>query len=150
MSIDNFKQYFNKLRAEGVDIKKLLEKTIYNENPFYRYIGFKILEFHEGSFKATFPYKKELCRIGGGIHGGVIMTVIDHVAGMAALSINEGSDQVTVELKVNFIKPLVKEPFIAEGRVIRGGKRIIIAEGRIYDGDNDLCALGIGTWYIIK
>jgi acyl-CoA thioesterase len=142
-------KYLRELRERGEDIISYLEQMVYKGNPLYEYIEFKILEFGDGIFKVSFPYKKELCRIGGSIHGGIIMTAIDHACGMAVLSVNEGRDQVTVELKVNFIKPLLKGPFTAIGKVVKKGRRIVIAEGEIYDANKELCALGMGTWYLI-
>jgi uncharacterized protein (TIGR00369 family) len=149
MGIRNLKEYFDSLRSEGVDVAKALEEYVYSNNPFYRYIGFKIDEFRDGYFSGSFPYKKEICRVGGSIHGGVVMTAIDHAGGMAALSVNEGINQVTVELKVNFLRPLIKGPFKMVGEVIKKGRKVVVAEGKIYDADGNLCAIGIGTWYII-
>lgn len=132
----------------GEDVIALLNEFM-SRSPLYRFIGLKILELKEGYVKASFPYKEELCRIGGLIHGGIIMTVIDYVAGLAVMTVNKGVNQATLELKVNFLKPLVKGPFIAIGQVIKVGKRTIVAEGKIYDGDNELGAVGLGTWYIV-
>lgn len=144
------KNILSKISINDKDVKTYIEEWIYKNNPLYKYIGLKVVDVKKGYFKAMFPYKKELCRIGGAIHGGIIMTVIDHAASMAALTVNDGKDQATIELKVNFLRPLIKGPFIIEGNVTKKGKQLIIAEGRVYDGNNELCAIGLGTWYIMK
>jgi hypothetical protein len=56
-------------------------------------------------------------RVGGVLHGGVIMAVLDETMGFAALTLNDGVGQVTVELKVNFLESGV------EGALRSGGDR---------------------------
>ena len=74
---------------------------------------------------------------------------LDTVGGLACMYNNPGVDQVTIALTVNFLKPLKKEPFRAIGRELRSGKTTAVAEGEMRDGDNELCAVALGTWYKI-
>lgn len=145
---EGFKKLFKKLREEGVNVESYLQEFLSKESGLYDFIGLKILELGEGYAKTTFPYKRELLRFGGMVHGGVVMTVIDNVAGLAIMTVNEKSNQVTVELKVNFLEPLIEGPFTCVGRVVRVGKRVAVAEGEVYDSKGKLCAKGIGTWYL--
>jgi uncharacterized protein (TIGR00369 family) len=56
---------------------------------------------------------------------------------------------LTIELTVNFLKPLKKEPFRAIGRELRSGRTTAVAEAEMRDGENELCAIALGTWYKI-
>jgi len=78
------------------------------------------------------------------------MFALDSVGGLAIMPNNSGTDQVTLELKVNFLKPLKKGPFRAIGREIRSGRTTSVAQAEMRDGDEDLCAVGLGTWYKIR
>lgn len=84
------------------------------------------------------------------IHGDVIMTAIDITGGIATFSVNDGIDQVTQELKVNFLEPMYKGPFTVEGKVIRKGKTSVVVEITFKDVEGKIGAIGLGTWYIIK
>jgi acyl-CoA thioesterase len=127
-----------------------LHKAFYEISPAYRLMKLRLTHISEGYAKAEFPYIEELSRVGGMLHGGAIVMAIDQIAGTAALTVNKGVNQVTIELKINFLKPLTRgdEPFTVEGKVIRAGKTTIVCEGKIYNSKGDICAIGIGTWYV--
>lgn len=116
----------------------------------FRYIGAKIILLERGRAVVEIPYKPELTRRGGVLHGGIIMTAIDFTGGLAALTVNDGIDQVTQELKVNFLEPMYKGPFKVEGKVIRKGRSIIVAEVEFRDAEGVLGAKGLGSWYILR
>ena len=145
-----FKGLFNELRGKGVNVERYIQDFLSRESPLYHYIGLEILEIREGYAKTRLPYKREILRFGGMVHGGIVMTVIDNVAGLAVMTVNEGTNQFTVELKINFLEPLVKGPFTCIGRVLRAGRRIAVAEGEVLDVEGRLCAKGVGTWYMVR
>ena len=132
------------------DAEDILHEAFRQRSPVYRLFDMRLIEVAEGKAKIEFPYKEELSRIGGMLHGGAIMTVIDQVCGLAAMTVNKGVNQVTMELKINFLKPLTKEtePYVAVGEVIRAGRTTIVCQGKIFNSKGDICAVGIGTWYV--
>ncbi len=133
-----------------IDAKDILHEAFREKSPVYRLFNMRLLMIREGYAEIEFPYKEELSRIGGMLHGGAIMTVIDQVCGLAAMTVNKGVNQVTMELKINFLKPLTKEtqPYTAVGEVIRAGRTTIVCEGKVFNAKGDVCAVGIGTWYV--
>ncbi|EZQ01694.1 esterase [Candidatus Acidianus copahuensis] len=132
------------------DLARFVESLLKQEESIIKYLDFKVLEVNKGFARIEIPYKKELCRRGGVIHGGVIMTAMDITGGIATFSVNDGIDQVTQELKVNFLEPMYKGPFTVEGKVIRKGKTTVIVEITFKDVEGKIGAIGLGTWYIIK
>jgi len=147
----NLRELFKTVLREK-DGLKVLNEYMKKESPVQRLLEIEFVDVRPGYVKATFPFIEKFSRIGGMLHGGAIMTVIDHIAGMAALTVNEGINQVTIELKINFLKPLKPEnqPFVVEGIVVKPGKNTIVSEGRVWDKNGELCAVGIGTWFVIK
>jgi acyl-CoA thioesterase len=131
---------------------EIIQKAIWERSPIYRLLEMKIVSIREKYAEIIFPYKEMFSRIGGILHGGIIMTVLDQVGGLAALTVNDGTNQVTMELKVNFMKPLSidNQPYRAIGEVIRSGRTTIVCISKIYDVKHDVCAVGLGTWYIIR
>jgi len=129
-----------------MDIQRLLE----DNDKVYKYIGIKLLEQKEGYVKLQIPYKDELCRRGGVLNGGIIMTAMDFAGGLATLTVNDGIDQVTQELKTNFLEPMYKGPFTVEANIIRKGRTAVVVEIKFKDSEGKIGAIGLGTWYIIR
>ncbi|MGC8974219.1 MAG: PaaI family thioesterase, partial [Thermoproteus sp.] len=78
--------------------------VIWETEPIMAFIGYRVVEISHGRACAEFGHGKNVQRIGGVLHGGVIAAVLDETLGMAVLTVNDGADQVTVELKVNFLE----------------------------------------------
>ncbi len=69
----------------------------------------------------------------GFLHGGVIATVADTVAGFAAFSlVKEDQHVVTAELKISYFHPGVGEQLRAVGTVIKQGKKMNFCEAEVY------------------
>jgi uncharacterized domain 1 len=148
--ITSIRDLFLKARAANLNVVEIMNDYLRSE-PLLNFIGLEFVELGDGFVKARFPYKREILRRGGMVHGGVIMTVIDTVLGTAVMTVNDGIDQYTAELKVHFLEPLINGPFTVEGRVIRAGRHLAVAEAHVYDVNNrgssrvDLQACKLGT-----
>jgi uncharacterized protein (TIGR00369 family) len=55
----------------------------------------------------------------------------------------------TLELKVSFLAPARPGRFVAEGQVLRKGKNVAFAEGRLFDGADELVATASATMRIV-
>ena len=119
-------------------------------DPLFKLLEPKIVLVEPGRAVIEIPYKQELTRVGGVIHGGIIMTAIDITGGLAVLTVNDGTDQVTQELKINFLEPMYKGPFRVEGRVVRKGGTIVVVQIEFRDADGKLGAIALGSWVILK
>ncbi|KUO93584.1 MAG: thioesterase, partial [Vulcanisaeta sp. CIS_19] len=133
--ITSIRDLFLKARAANLNVVEIMNDYLRSE-PLLNFIGLEFVELGDGFVKARFPYKREILRRGGMVHGGVIMTVIDTVLGTAVMTVNDGIDQYTAELKVHFLEPLINGPFTVEGRVIRAGRHLAVAEAHVYDVNN--------------
>jgi uncharacterized protein (TIGR00369 family) len=127
---------------------KALNELLAND-PIANHLGLKVLELSEGKVVTEFPYRESLTRPGGSIHGGMICAAIDFTGGLAVLTVNDKDDQVTAELKVNFLEPLREGPFRVVATVIRKGRTLVVVEARVYDSRNRLGAIALGTWFLI-
>jgi uncharacterized protein (TIGR00369 family) len=141
----SFKALFDRLKATGVDVERQVQQAFENDRIF-RYVGFKIEKIDKGEVQMSFPFSENITRWGGMVHGGAVMIALDNACGLAVMTVNPSKNQVTMELKVNFLERLTDGPFRVLGRVIRSGKTAVVAEGEIRDSKDRLCAKGIGTW----
>jgi len=144
MEVTSLKGFFMKNTLEEVN------QQLKNLNYLISLIGVEVKEIKEGKVIIEFPYKEELTRRGGILHGGIIMTSMDLAGGLAVGSMNEGNEQFTQELKVNFLEPMQKGPFKVEAKVVRKGRNSVVVLIEFKDAEERIGAIGIGTWYIFK
>jgi len=144
-----FKGLFAKIRSQGLSVEDELQGFLKNESGFFSIAKFSVKKIGDGYAEISFPFSKEVARHGGIVHGGVTSFALDNVGGIAVMTNNTGIDQVTLELKINFLEPLKVEPFTATGTVLRHGRVTSVAEAELRDGDGKLCAKALGTWYTI-
>lgn len=108
------------------------------ERGFIKYCGFKALEVSWGKFRSKVEIRPHHRQQDGFIHAGVMAAMADHTAGYASFTIVPQNMQIlTVEFKINFLKPAFGETLICRSEVIRGGRRIIVAESEVLDVRGD-------------
>lgn len=145
-----YKNLFKAARERGVSVEEQIEAAMSSDNGLFRTVGYRVVKMEEGRAELSFPFSDAITRRGGMIHGGIVMYTLDNVCGMAVMTVNSGIDQVTLELKVNFLEPLREGPFTATGKIVRVGDTTAVAEGEIKDAEGRMCAKSLGTWYMIK
>jgi uncharacterized protein (TIGR00369 family) len=78
------------------------------------------------------------------VHGGVVAMVLDSACGYAALTTMPAQvEVVSVEFKINFLRPALGERLIARGRVLRTGRALTVCQGEVYalrEGREDMVA----------
>ena len=80
-------------------------------------------------------------------HGGVLSTILDETMGWTTIHFLK-KFALTHAMTVTFHKPVyIGEEIRVEGRVVEvRGEREASAEGRLYKGENTLCAKSTGTF----
>lgn len=127
-----------------------MQRAMSADSELFKRVGCTVEKVADGEAVLSFPYGPAVTRRGGMVHGGMIMYTLDNVCGIAVMTVNPGVDQLTMELKVNFLEPLEKGPFRATGKVVRAGRTVAAAEGEVRDSDGKLCAKSLGTWYMMR
>ncbi len=147
-----FRQLFERWRSEGKNVAEEVNRYFSEETGIYGALGFKVIEVGDGRAELEFPFSHMASGRRGRphVHGGVIMTALDTTCGLAVMSVNTSSDQSTLELKVNFIRPLLKSPFRVIGRVVHLGAHTAVVEGEVLDSEGNVCARALGTWFIFR
>ncbi len=82
----------------------------------------------------------------GIVHGGGIATMIDTATFWAAsLRLPEDTGLVNVDLKLNYLAPVVDGRLLARGRCLRPGRSISYSEAKVYDDNDTLITHGTST-----
>ena len=131
------------------DLETLNKMFEQNENLF-AYLGIKITKISKGYCELSLPYSEKITRAGNVLHGGIMMTAVDYAGGITTMTVNDGMDQVTQEVKVNFLAPMSAGPFRIEGKAIKAGRTAVIVEIKLFDSEGKLGIVALGTWYVIR
>jgi uncharacterized protein (TIGR00369 family) len=120
------------------------------EPPIAKLVGFHLTEYEKGRAVFAFEAGPQHANPMGTLHGGILCDVADAAMGTAvATTLNEGESFTTLELKINFLKPIWNAKLTAEGKVIRRGKVICLTECDVTDEKGSLVARASGTCMIL-
>ena len=101
---------------------------------FIKYCRFEADGVRRGCFQSSVKIEDQHRQQDGFVHAGVIGTMADHTAGYAAFTtVAEEFQILTIEFKVNFLKPAHGEALVCRSKVIRGGNTIIVSESEVFD-----------------
>ena len=99
-----------------------------------RLLHASIESIEPGGVTITCPFNPELTQQHGVWHGGVIASLVDVACGYAALSsMPEDREVLTVEFKIQFLKPAQTDRIVAIGKVIQAGKTLTVCQGSVFD-----------------
>ena len=134
---------------------ELARKIIAGEHPappIGQTLGFRIVEI--GPDEALFEMEAATARHAnpmGTLHGGVLCDLADGAMGMAwASELQEGESFTTLELKINFFKPVWNGLLHARAQVMKRGKTVGLAECRVNDEKGDLIAFATSTLMTLR
>lgn len=108
-------------------------------------LGARLERVEHGHVVIALPASDGLLQQHGFVHGGAVMTIADSAAGYAALTMAPGCAEVlTIECKTNFLRP-ARGALQAEGRVIKAGRSVTVAEADVFDAKRALVAKMLAT-----
>jgi len=118
-----------------------------HRNRFNDLLGIEIVRLDEDGCVMQLHTHPDLHNsIEGFVHGGVTNTLADAAMGHAAAPPIDGVQQcVTVESKINYLSPAIGELLVAESRVLKRGRNLIVTDARI-TCDGKLVAVALGTY----
>ena len=131
--------------------ERLLEQMRHSPPPIASLIGFTPSAVAPG--RAVFRLDAEPRHANplGTLHGGVLATLAGSAMGIAYLStLAEGETFTTLELKINYLKPVWLGRLTAEGRVTKGGKNVGLVTCDVTDAAGSLVAFATSTCMTLR
>ena len=130
---------------------KLLVRGEIPPPPIAQLIGFTVTAVEPGQATIEFEASERHANPMGTLHGGVLCDVADAAMGMAyASTLADGESFTTLELKINFLKPVWKGKLRAEGRVIKQGRTIGLTDCDVFDEKGSLVAHATSTCMTLR
>ena len=96
-------------------------------------IGARLSLVQPGVIEITLPYRQDLTQQHGYLHAGIVTTIADSACGYAAFTLMPaGSEVLSVEFKVNLLRPAQGESFVARAEVIKAGKTLTVVRADVF------------------
>jgi uncharacterized protein (TIGR00369 family) len=98
--------------------------------PVAKLIGFELVKTEEGSAVFRMEAKRDKhANPMGTVHGGILCDIADAAMGMACASLlEEGESFTTLELRMNFFRPVFDATLEARAKVVHRGKSLVYLE----------------------
>jgi uncharacterized protein (TIGR00369 family) len=111
---------------------------LFDTAAFIRSLGLKLVAIAPGRCETELVLASHHLQQDGVVHAGVLATMADHTSGTAGASII-GADAyvLTAEFKINLLRAARGERLHCVGTVLKPGRRLIVAESEVFDGDPD-------------
>ncbi|PWT92055.1 MAG: thioesterase [Blastocatellia bacterium] len=96
-------------------------------------IGAHLTRVDPGVVEITLPFRGDLTQQHGYVHAGVISTIADSACGYAAYSLMPAASEVlSIEFKINLLRPAKGDSFVARAEVIRPGKTVSAVRAEVF------------------
>jgi uncharacterized protein (TIGR00369 family) len=127
------------------------ERAKANDVPVARLIGFEVKDISDGRATVTLSAGPQHANPMGTLHGGILCDIADAAMGMAfASTLAPEESFTTVELKINFFRPVWQARLRAEGAVVQRGRTMGYTECTITDEENRLVAKAASTCMVLR
>ena len=119
--------------------------------PVAALIGFTLASVEPGRAVVDFEATARHANPMGTLHGGILCDIADAAMGVAyASTLDEGETFATLELKINFLRPVWTARLRAEGKVVQRGRTIGLVECDVTDDAHRLVARASSTCMTLR
>jgi len=114
-------------------------------------LGIKVDRLSGGEAKLSMEVDKRFHNPMGTLHGGIMTDLADACMGLATMSTLRGGETfTTLELKMNFLRPVYQGKIVCEAKVLHRGRTIALAEAAVKNSEGKEVARGVATQMILR
>lgn len=122
-----------------------------NTGPFFKHLSIRVTEIGVGYSAVVMEIGEKHMNPFGGLHGGVYASAIDTAAYWSAYcDLPEENGLVSIDLKVDFLAPVLHHQAIINGQRIKSGKTIYLTEAKMCDRDGKVLAHGTSKLMVTR
>jgi uncharacterized protein (TIGR00369 family) len=118
-------------------------------SPYHRLLGLEMVRVAPGEVVVRMPFRADLLAgddaAGAYVHGGAIASLID-TAGDFAIIAAVGYDVPTIDLRVDYLRPVTAGALTATARAIKAGRSVGVADVEVVGEDGKAIAVGRGVF----
>jgi uncharacterized protein (TIGR00369 family) len=126
------------LERSGLATLEALRDGVLPPPPIARLFQMDVVAVAEGRVEFSCTLDESAYNPIGVVHGGLVCTLLDTVAGCAVHStLPQGVGYTSIELKVSYLRAVHASsgPLTAIGTVVKPGRRVAFAEGEVRDAE---------------
>ena len=127
------------------ELKKLMQGM-----PFNKLVGIRLARIHTDGVTITCKVRPELMNAAGVLHGGVTATLADSALGIAITMRLGRIAATTVEMKLNYLRPIVSGKITARARILRMGSTLCIGRVDLFNEAKELVGVALLTYMLLK
>jgi len=121
------------------------------EPPAADLVGFRLLSYGEGEARFEMDAGRKHHNPMGTVHGGILCTLADSAMGMAfASTLGKGETFTTLEVKINFLRPVFEEKLTADAKVVHRGRTVGLVDCNVTTEDGKLVARAVSTCSVLR
>lgn len=125
-------------------------KSVVKNSPYPRHLAMELAHIAFDTAEIALHLAEFHLQPFGIVHGGVFATLIDTATFWSSfLRLPEDSGLVNVDLKLNYLQPVIAGRLTAKGVCLRHGRSICYAEARVVDNTDTLIAHGTSTLMVL-
>ncbi len=133
-------------RGPTADGRQAVQRVV-ESMPFLRWLGVQVVDLRPGHSQVRLPVRPEMLQVAGLLHGGIVASLIDVAGALAVFSaMSTGTEIRTLEMKVNYFRPVRGGAIQAHARLLHLGKRTAVTLCQVWGEGDTLCALGVVTF----
>lgn len=118
---------------------------------FWKHIGMTTVLGIDGITRVQLSVNENLIQFYGNLHGGVIAAMLDSAIAVALnQELGPGEGASTVEIKINYLRPISEGTLWAEGKVIQKGRSIVVGQGELKNEEGQILAIATATFAVRK
>jgi len=122
---------YHELPAREID-------RIFNAAPFVARLGIRLVKLDPGACETSLEVDEWHLQQDGFVHAGVQATMADHTAGAAAATLlDPGQIVLTLEFKINLLRPARGHRLNCLAKVLKPGSRVTVVESEVFCEDGD-------------
>jgi len=139
--------YTDDLKPKPLNAKEL--NALVTRMPFNQLLGLRVSRVYSDGLTMEMEVGDPLKNILGTLHGGATATLIDAAIGVAIIGQLGGRPTTTVEMKLNYLRPVTHGKVRARSRIVKVGKTLVVANAEVHDSHGHLIAIGTATYLIL-
>ena len=112
-------------------------------------LGIRVAEIHDDGLSVEMEVRPELFNFYGVLHGGASASLLDAAMGIAITHHFPDRQTATVELKINYMRPVSAGKLTARARFIKTGKTLIVGEAMAWREDGKEIARALMTYILL-
>ncbi len=139
-----------------MDLKKLnpdhVREVLHliNQGPYFRLLSMRVRDIGKGFATVEMDVRNKHLNPFGGVHGGVYSSLIDTATYWAVYGdVEEDAGLISLDVSVDHLAPVKEGSLVVEGKRLKAGKRICMAEAVILDGSGKTLAHGTSKQMVL-